>query len=261
MPLAVVLGLGLLFCGRSSAQPISDSALAHIDFAQNLDAQVAPDLQFVDETGKSVRLGDYFGSKPVILVLGYYGCPMLCTLVLNGMVESLQDMQWRAGSDFVIVNVSINPDEHPALAAAKKQVYLKRYGRAGAREGWHFLTGREPEISRLAKTVGFGYQFDPATRQYAHPSGLVILTPQGKVARYLFGVTFTPHDLYQALHQASSNQIASPIQRIILLCFHYNPLRGKYSATIIGIVRLFSVATVLGIVGLILLFSRRPKAP
>ncbi|HZR20509.1 MAG TPA: SCO family protein [Verrucomicrobiae bacterium] len=256
---AVMLALVLLCCHSVPAQPISDAALARIDFTQNLDAQLPLDLRFVDETGKSVQLAQYFGSKPVILVLGYYGCPMLCTLVLNGLVESLQDMRWRAGDQFTVVNVSINPAEQPALAAAKKQTYLKRYGRSGAAEGWHFLTGREPEIRQLTKTVGFAYQYDPATRQYAHPSGLVVLTPQGKVSGYLFGVTFSSKELYQALHQASSSQIGSPIQRLVLLCFHYNPLTGKYSPTIVGLLRVCGVATVLGIACLVLVSVRRTK--
>ena len=260
MSLPFVLAMVLTLCLSPSALAISDTTLAGIDFKQNLSAQLPLDLQFVDETGKSVRLGEYFGSKPVILVMGYYGCPMLCTLVLNGMVESLQDMRWKAGDDFMVINVSINPNEGPALAAAKKQVYLKRYGRVGSENGWHFLTGREPEISRLAKLVGFGYQFDPATRQYAHPSGLIILTPAGKVSQYLFGVTFSPHELYSALQKAGTNDVGSPIQRLILLCFHYNPLRGKYSATIVGLIRVLSVATLLGIGGLVIVSARRPKA-
>jgi protein SCO1/2 len=219
------------------------------------------DLPFVDETGRAVRLGDYFGEKPVVLVLGYYGCPMLCTLVLNGLVETMEGMKWRVGNEFEVVNVSINPQELPALAAAKRQSYLKRYGRAGAENGWHFLTGKEPEIQTLAQAVGFGYRFDPASKQYAHPSGLVILTPHGKVSRYLFGVSFSSRELYTALKEASSNKVSSPIQELILLCFHYNPMTGKYSAMILGLVRMLSAATVLGLVALIVVSIRRTKAP
>jgi protein SCO1/2 len=241
------------------AQGISDSALAQIDFVQNLGAQVPGDLRFQDETGRTVRLGGYFGSKPLILVLGYYGCPMLCTYVLNGLVEGLQDLKWHIGAEFDVINVSINPQEGPTLAAAKKQTYLKRYGRSGAVGGWHFLTGEEPEIRALAQTVGFGYRFDPATQQYAHPSGVVILTPQGKVAKYMFGVTFASRDLYESLRTAGGNQISSPVQRLILLCFHYNPLTGKYSANIMTLIRIFSVATVFGLAGLMISAARRPK--
>jgi protein SCO1/2 len=255
--LALVIPLGDI--PQIAAQALSDSALAQIDFTQNLGAQIPMDLRFQDETGRTVRLGDYFGSKPVILVLGYYGCPMLCTLVLNGLAEGLQDLKWRAGSEFDVVSVSINPKESAALAAAKKRTYVKRYGRSGAAEGWHFLTGKEPEIQILARTVGFGYRFDAATQQYAHPSGVVIVTEQGKVAKYLFGVMFPSRDLYDSLRDAGANQIGSPIQRLILLCFHYNPLTGKYSGTIMSLTRMFSVATVFGLAVLILRSARRPK--
>jgi protein SCO1/2 len=249
----------LLSCVVARAQADFDAQLARIDFVQNLGSQVPLDLEFRDESGTAVRLGDYCGSKPVILVLGYYGCPMLCTLVLNGLVEGLQDMKSRAGRDFVVVNVSINPDEGPALAEAKKRTYLKRYGRDGAEAGWHFLTGKDREIRLLARTVGFQYQFDPVSRQYAHPSGLVILTPQGRVAKYLYGVAFTSRELNDALQTARAEEISSPLKKIILLCFHYNPLHGRYSATIMSVIRIFGGATVLGLSALIVMAARRPK--
>jgi protein SCO1/2 len=248
-----------ILCAGARGQAISEAALARIDFVQNLGSQVPLNLMFQDETGAGVQLGDYFGSKPVILVLGYYGCPMLCTLVLNGLVEGLQDLKSTVGSDFVVVNVSINPDEGPTLAAAKKRTYLKRYGRNGGEAGWHFLTGKAPVIGLLARTVGFQYQFDPVSRQYAHPSGLVILTPQGRVAKYLYGVAFTSRELQQALQTARAEEISSPIKRIILLCFHYNPLHGKYSAVILRVIRLLGVSTILGLAGLIVVAARRPK--
>ncbi|HWI58283.1 MAG TPA: SCO family protein, partial [Bacillota bacterium] len=197
----------LVFC--PPAQALSDTTLAGISFEQKLNTQVSLDLPFRDEAGNPVRLGNYFGHKPVILVLGYYECPMLCSLVLNGMVESLEDLKWSIGNQFEVVNISINPRESPALAAAKKRNYLKRYGRAGAEPGWHFLTGEEPAIQRLADEVGFQYAYDAASRQYAHPSGLIILTPEGKVARYFFGVTFASSEVYAALKAASGNQIGS----------------------------------------------------
>src|SRR5689334_3182223 len=223
--------VGLASLGCPGAQALSDSALASIEFQQKLNTQVPLNLRFVDETGQAVSLADYFGSKPIVLVPGYYRCPMLCTLVLNGLVESLDGMRWGAGREFTVINISIDPQEQPSLAAAKKQTYLKRYGRADASAGWHFLTGKEPEIRVLADAVGFGYRFDPVTGQYAHPSGLIILTPEGKVARYFFGVHFSSQQLYEALKASASNKIGSPIQKLILLCFHYNPLTGKYSPT------------------------------
>ncbi len=243
------------------AATLSDDRLSRISFDQKLSAQVSLELPFQDETGKSVRLGDYFWRKPVILVLGYYECPMLCTLVLNGLVESLEDMKWTAGNEFTVVNVSINPRETPALAAAKKRNYLKRYGRSGASAGWHFLTGAEPAIRRLADEVGFQFAYDTESKQYAHPSGLVILTPKGKVAQYLFGVTFAPRTLYNALGAASSDHIGTPIQRLILLCFHYNPIRGKYGPAIMLCLRFLGFATVLGLAWLLISALRQEKIP
>src|SRR5438105_2374187 len=163
------------------SQLLTDETLAKLSFEQKLSSQASLDLVFRDEAGRQVRLGEFFGHKPAILVLGYYECPMLCTLALNGMVEALEDIKWNIGNQFDVINVSINPRETSALAAAKKRTYLKRYGRAGAAHGWHFLTGDEPAIEQLARQVGFQYAYDPSSRQYAHPSGLIILTPQGKV--------------------------------------------------------------------------------
>ena len=221
----ILLAVGVQSPGH--AQALSDAALARISFEQKLNAQVSLDLPFRDESGQAVRLGDYFGRKPVILVLGYYQCPMLCTLVANGMIESLEDVKWSIGHEFDVVHVSIDPRETPELAAAKKRNYLKRYGRSGAAQGWHFLTGQDAAIKRLADEVGFQYAYDAPSHQYAHASGLIILTPQGKVARYLFGVTYSPADLFQALAVASANKVGSPVQRLILLCFHYNPIRSR----------------------------------
>jgi len=221
--------------------------------------QVSLDLLFRDETGKPVCLGDYLGEKPVVLVLGYYQCPMLCTLLMNGMVEALQDLKWSIGKEFEVINVSIDPGETPELAAAKKRTYLKRYGRAGAAAGWHYLTGDKAAIQPLAQQVGFQYAYDNVSRQYAHPSGLVILTPQGKVAGYLFGITYSPKDLLAALKGASSNQINSPIRKLVLLCFHYNPIRGKYGAAIMAGVRLLSLGTIFALAWLIIASVRTKR--
>lgn len=262
-----VLSAGLFLVSIQGSAPLargqalSDPDLARIQFEQRLNAQLPGDLQFVDESGREVRLADYYGHKPILLVPGYYGCPMLCTMVLNGLVEAMQDMKWSPGKDFEIINVSINPQETPALAAAKKKNYVKRYGRAGAAEGWHFLTGTDPAIRALTGTIGFDYRFDPASRQYAHPSGVVILTPQGRVAHYMFGVTFSSRGLYEALKDASKEHIGSPIQQLILLCFHYNPVTGRYSPTILGLLRIMSVVTVLVLSALIALSIHRSRAP
>ena len=240
-----------------SSGALTDSRLAEIKFDQKLNSTISLDLHFRDENGKDVRLADYFSKKPVILVLGYYGCPMLCTLVLNGMVEGLQDIRWTIGKDYDVINVSIDPHETPDLAAAKKRSYLKRYGRDIAESGWHFLTGDSSSIQRLADEVGFRYAYDSASKQYAHPSGLVVLTPDGKISRYLFGVTFSPRELYLSLETASSRKIGSRIQDLILLCFHYRPITGRYGNIIMITVRTLGVATLLGLPALILLMKSR----
>lgn len=226
-----------------AAQSLTDAQLSEVRFDQKLNTQVSLDLRFRDETGRTVRLGDYFGQKPVILVLGYYECPMLCTLTFNGLVEGLNDMKWSIGKEFNVIHVSIDPKETPALAAAKKQTYLKRYGRAGATTGWHFLTGDDASIKALAAEVGFSYAYDSSVHQYAHPSGLVVLTPEGRVAKYLFGVKFMPSDIYAALQGASAHKIGSPIERLFLLCFHYSPVHGKYSGIVVIAIRSFAVIT------------------
>jgi protein SCO1 len=243
----------------ASAQSLTVSQLSDVRFDQELGAQVSLDLAFRDETGKTVTLAEYFGKKPVVLVLGYYQCPMLCTLTFNGMVEGMNDMKWSIGDEFNVVHVSINPRETPELAAAKRQNYLKQYGRPGAAAGWHFLTGDETQIHRLADEVGFHYAYDSSVQQYAHPSGLVILTPDGKVSKYFFGVKFPPPELYAALQNASKHNVGSPIQRLVLLCFHYNPIKGKYGAVIMMIIRIMGAATIAGVAWLFGAMIRRER--
>ena len=241
------------------AQSLSDAELAQIQFEQKLHSQLSLDLPFRDELGQPVTLKHYFTGQPVILVLGYYECPMLCSAILNGLVQSLDEVKWTIGDQFQIINVSIDPAEVPALAAAKKQTYLKRYGRAPAAQGWHFLTGQEPAIKRLAGEVGFHYAYDPSSRQFAHPSGFVVLTPQGKIARYFFGVSFPPKDLQSVLQAAASNEIGSPIKQLLYLCFHYNPLHGKYSQAIMWVLRSLALLTVIGFFGGIAWLVRRTR--
>jgi protein SCO1 len=241
------------------AQPLSDQALAQIRFEQHLDAQVPATLPFRDEDARPVRLGQYFVQKPVLLILGYYRCPMLCSLELNGLIGALQDVRWSAGQQFEVLVVSIDPHETPALAAAKKRTYLVRYGRPGAASGWHFLTGQPPAIQRLARAVGFRYAYDPVSNQFAHPSGVVLLTPQGKIARYFFGLNYHPAELAAGLQQAAASRVASPARQLFFLCFRYNPLTGRYSLTIMGLLRLMSVGTVLGLAGLCLTLGWRHR--
>lgn len=247
------------FSQAAPAQPLTDSTLSKIIFEQRLNQELSLNLEFRDEENRPVKLKQYFNKKPVILVLGYYECPMLCTLEINGLVEALQDMKWSIGKEFDLLCVSISPAESPALAASKKRTYLRRYARDGAAGGWHFLTGRDPEIRQLAEEVGFHYAYDPVFKQYAHPSGFVVVTPEGKVARYFFGVSHTPGEIYRALSEASANRIGSPIQQLFFLCFHYNPIKGKYGATIMLITRVCGAATVLGLVWLVAGMVRRER--
>jgi protein SCO1/2 len=251
--------LSAMLAFTAGAQTLTESQLSDVRFDQKLGAQISRDLAFRDESGKTISLAEYFGKKPVVLVLGYYQCPMLCTLTFNGMVEGMNDMKWSIGDQFNVVHVSINPKETPELAAAKRQNYLKQYGRPSAAAGWHFLTGDEPQIRKLADEVGFHYAYDSSVQQYAHPSGLVILTPDGKVSKYFFGVKFPPPELYAALQDASKRNVGSPIQRLVLLCFHYNPIKGKYGAVIMMMIRIMGAATIVGIAWLFAAMIRRER--
>ncbi|HEY3898124.1 MAG TPA: SCO family protein [Chthoniobacter sp.] len=245
------LFLFVAFCTVSSlalAGQLSDDTLRQIRFDQKIGAQIPLGAVFRDETGRSVHLANYFGKKPVVLVLGYYGCPMLCTLVSNGLIESFHDLKSNIGDQFDVLHVSVSPTEKPALAAAKKREYLRHYGRPGAEKGWHFLTGDEPAIHELADAVGFRYAYDPVAKQYAHPSGFIVLTPQGQVSRYFFGVDFRAEDLSNALHTASKNETGSVIRQLFLLCFHYRPITNKYGTLVLDGIRTIGVATLLALI-------------
>jgi protein SCO1 len=218
------------------------------------------DLMFKDEAGRSVRLGDYFGSKPVVLSLVYYDCPMLCTQVLNGMASSFKTLSFSVGKEFEVVTVSFDPREKPELAAKKKEMYLQRLNSPGAAAGWHFLTGEEAEIKQLAQAVGFRYAFDPATNQFAHASGIMVLTPQGKLARYFYGIEYAPKDLRLGLVEASAGKIGSPVDAVLLYCYHYDPATGKY-AWVINLYRWGGALTVVGILALLLFLRRRGARP
>jgi protein SCO1/2 len=259
--LPVLAGLAVTpVWAQSSLPPV----LRQVAFDQRLNEQVPLDLVFQDETGTQVQLGDYFGKKPVILVLAYYRCPRLCTEVLNGLVRALMDVTFDVGREFNVVTVSFDSRETPDLAAAKKKTYLERYGRAGAAEGWHFLTGGEESIVRLTEAVGFRYTYDARHDQFAHASGIMILTPQGKIARYFYDISYPPRDLRFGLVEASENKIGSPVDRILLYCFHYDPSEGKYGAAIMNIVRLGGALTVLLLgtfLGLLWWQERRKSTP
>jgi protein SCO1 len=216
------------------------------------------DASFRDETGEVVELGRYFGDKPVVLVLAYFRCPRLCTEVLNDMNKALRGVSpFSAGRDFQVVVVSFDAREKPALAAAKKRSYVEDYARPGAEAGWHFLTGEQPSIDRLKEAVGFRAVYDPKDDQFAHDSAIVVLTPAGKVSRYLFGLGYNPRDLRLALVESSEGKIGSVIDHVLLMCFHYDPSTGKYSATVMAIVRAGGMLTIAALVGFWLVSARR----
>ena len=234
-------------------------ALEGVTYAQRLGEQVPADLAFVDETGKAVRLGDYFGTRPVVLALAYYECPMLCTQVLSGMTAGLKGLTFDAGQEFEVVVVSIDPGEGPGLAAAKKATYVAHYDRDETAGAWHFLTGHKAEIDRLAQAVGFSYSYDEKTDQYAHAAGLSILTPDGKIARYLFGIDFAPRDLRLSIVEANDRKVASPVDTLLLYCYHYDPATGAYGLLAMRLVRIAGVLFVLAMVAGWMILRRRER--
>jgi protein SCO1/2 len=240
-------GLGL----TSNDQPLRPASqlplgLEDVGFDQNLGNQVDLDLEFTDSTGKKVRLGDFFGDKPVILSFVYYECPMLCTLELNGLIKALRVItRFQPGEDFELVTVSFDSAETPKMAAEKKKGYLDTYRRDGAEDAWHFLVGEESQIRSLADAVGFRYSYDEETDLYRHASGIVTLTPDGRASRYQFGVEYSGRDLQFALIDASDNGIGSLADAMMLYCFHYDPISGKYGFIVMNAVRLGAALTVL----------------
>jgi protein SCO1 len=235
--------------------------LDKVTIAQHLDAQLPLNLQFVDETGKAVELGQYFGKKPAILALVYYQCPMLCSEELNGLTGALKMVDVQPGKDFNVVVVSIDPTEGPALAAAKKASYVKRYGKPETADGWHFLTGTQPNIDALAKVTGFGYVKIPGPdgklNQFAHASSIQIVTPQGKLAQYYMGVEYSPKDLRLGLVEASSNKIGTPVDNILTYCYHYDPATNTHSLVVARVMQLGGLVMVLGLGGFMLVMFRK----
>lgn len=233
--------------------------LQNVGFDQRLNEQVPLDLEFADEAGKPVKLGDYFHGKPVILVLAYYRCPMLCTLVLNGLVQGMLDMDFTVGKEFEVVTVSFDPRETPELAAEKKKNYVARYGRPGAREGWHFLTGKDSAIRRLTQAVGFRYQYDAEADQFAHASGITLLSPTGKISRYFYDIRYAGRDLRLGLVEASAGKVGSAADQVLLFCFHYDPTVGKYGLAVINFIRLGGALTLLTLLSAIFWMRRRER--
>lgn len=228
--------------------------LKEVGIDQKLNDTVPLDLTFRDETGQTVKLAQFFGAKPVILSLVYYNCPMLCTQVLNGLERSLKDVPMDIGKQFNVVTVSIDPTERPVLASAKRALYAGLYGRPGAVDGWHFLTGDEAQIKQLANAVGFRYAYDPQSKQFAHASAIMMLTARGKISRYLYGIQYSSRDLRLGLVDASEGKIGTPVDQILLFCYHYDPATGKYSLLISRIIKAAGIFTVLVIgIGIFLL--------
>jgi protein SCO1 len=234
--------------------------LENVGIEQRLDAQVPPDLTFRDETGKSVKLGGYFGRKPMILNLVYFNCTMLCGQELAGLASAMRLMKFDVGNEFDVITVSFDPRETPQMAAAKKQDYVGRYGRPNAASGWHFLTGSPDAINALTKAVGFQYHYDEKTNQYAHATAIMVLTPQGRISRYFYGVDFPPKDLRLGLVEASQAKIGNAVDAVLLFCYHYDPQTGKYGAMVANILRLAAAATILLLGGLLFILWRLDRA-
>ena len=243
---AVVFGPAMSQSALAQQQIAPNKLVQNVGLDQHLDQQLPLDLTFRDERGKQVRLAQYFGKKkPVILTLVYFRCPMLCTQVLNGLLKSSQAIPLRMEEDYEVISISIDPRETPEMAAAKKERYVASYRRPGAEKGWHFLTGDQNAIDRITRTVGFRYQYDQKSDQFAHASGIVVLTPEGRISRYFYVIDYHPTDLRLGLVESSENRIGSPVDQFLLLCFHYDPRTGKYGLIINNVIQLAGSATVL----------------
>lgn len=262
MMLALSQGVGF---ASTETQEMPESKipaqLRDIQIKENLGGAVSlSSLTFNDETGKSVQLSDYFKrGKPVLLTLVYYECPNLCNFMLNGLVQSLKTFDWTPGNQFEIVTVSINPREKSVLAAQKREAYLKAYNRPEAREGWHFLTGEEDQIQKLAREVGFGYRYDEQEKQYAHGAVIFALTPEGKISRYLYGIEYPNKDLRLALLEASNGKIGTVVDRFLLFCYRYDPQTRRYSIYLTKLMQAACGATVVIFGGYLLIFWRRQR--
>jgi len=253
-----------LYGARPSREITSNglpTALRDVKIEQKLDQQLPLDLVFRDENGQSVRLGQYFGSKPVVLALVYYDCPMLCTQVLNGMVTSFRVLPFEMGKEYEVVTISFDPRETSAIATRKKKVYidyLPEKKRDSANRGWHFLTGDPESIRVITEAMGFHYHYDENTKQFAHASGIMLVTPQGKLSRYFYGIEYSARDLRLGLIESAANKIGSPVDQLLLYCYHYDPATGKYGAVVMNLVRIGGVVTLIAIGIMFLVFRRRP---
>jgi len=244
--MAMLLALFAIAGASVHAQQITTPAiLDKVGITQNLNAQIPPDLAFRDETGKSVRIGDFFGQKPIVLSLVYFDCPALCTEVLNGELRTMKAISLDLGKDFDAVTVSFEPKDTPALAKAKRDVYIGQYGRAGAADHWHFLTGDQQSIDALTNAVGFRYAYDSSIRQYAHAAAILVLTPDGRIDRYFYGVIYPARDVRLGLVEASQGKIGTLTDHALLYCYQYDPMTGKYGMVVMNVLRAAGGLTVL----------------
>ncbi len=263
--IVVLLALSVAAPVEAARGARAKNLLEGVNIEQRIGTVLPLDARFKDETGKDVVLGDFFGhDRPVVLALVYYECPMLCTLVLNGLVKvfrALKLLDFVPGEQFDIVVVSFNPKETPRLAAAKKQTYVDAYGAPETAGAWHFLTGPQESIDAVTKAVGFQYRYDPEKDQFAHAAGIMVASPQGKLSRYLLGIEYAPRDMRLALSEASENKVGSIAEQLLLLCYHYDPSTGKYTAATMTALRIAAAATVIAIVSLIVVMRRRERRP
>jgi protein SCO1/2 len=268
--LLLVCGYALAACLPAAAQfrppesvvPQGDrpEALQGVGIDQRLNERLPLDVVFRDESGGEVKIGDYLSGKPVILALVYYTCPMLCNQELNGLIGTLKTLSFSAGREFNVVAVSFDPRDTPDTALAKKQAYVNRYQRAEAESGLHFLTGTESSIKALTEAVGFHYRFDNETNQYVHASGIMVVTPDGKLSRYFYGIDYSPRDVRLGLVEASDNKIGSPVDQVLLFCYHYDPVTGKYGPVIMNMIRLGGLVTFVGVAIIVFVVRRRFNA-
>lgn len=245
-----------------SSMPVGGTpeVLKTVTIEQKLGDSVPLDAVFRDESGREVRLGEYFErGRPVVLSLVYYECPMLCNEILDALTGTLMALSFSPGKEFEVVTVSFDARERPELAAAKKSTYLKRYNRGGAERGWHFLTGSQESIDRLTRAVGFNYVWDERSQQFAHASAIMVATPDGKLSHYFYGVEYSPKDLRLAVVEASSEKVGSPVDQLVLYCYHYDPATGKYGPVIMNIMRVAGVVTVVCVAGLVFALHRRRR--
>jgi protein SCO1/2 len=233
--------------------------LREVGFDQKLNQALPLDVELTDEHGGAVKIGDFFGKRPVVLSFVYYGCPMLCLQSLSSLAATLGVLSENPGEDFEVVSISIDPRETPSLALEKKAHYVQRSGKPSIAQGWHFLTGSEANIKRVTSAAGFRYVWDETSQQYVHPAGIVVATPQGKVSRYLFGIDYGPRDLRLALLDAQGEKVGSPLERVLLYCYHYDLATGRYSLAIMRVVRLAGAATVFSLGTLIFVWTRRER--